>query len=72
VQILISDGLNANSLVWAFGIGKEPFASLGFVNQKPFLGGVALIIWTLIAGLIIPQVGRRRGFGLTAWRLGSG
>jgi hypothetical protein len=49
-QILIS---TISFAVWVFGIGG-PFASIDFIRQRPFLGGVVLIIWTLIAGLIVP------------------
>jgi hypothetical protein len=49
-QILVS---TISFAVWVFGLGG-PFTSLEIVRAKPALGGVALIIWTLIAGLIVP------------------
>jgi hypothetical protein len=49
-QILVS---TISFIVWVFGLGG-PFTSIPLVRQKPALGGVALIIWTLIAGMIVP------------------
>lgn len=49
-QIIVS---TISFAVWAFGLGG-PFASLAFVQGRPYLGGVALLVWTLVAGLIVP------------------
>lgn len=49
-QILIS---TVSFAVWVFGLGG-PFNSLAFVSRQPAIGGVVLIIWTLVAGLIVP------------------
>jgi hypothetical protein len=49
-QILIS---TISFVVWVFGLGG-PFTSWEFVRQKPSIGGVVLIVWTLIAGNLIP------------------
>jgi hypothetical protein len=49
-QIIIS---TISFIVWVLGIGG-PFESLAFVNNTPAIGGVVLIIWTLVAGMIVP------------------
>jgi hypothetical protein len=49
-QILVS---TISFAVWVFGLGG-PFTSLELVRAKPAIGGVALIIWTLVAGRIVP------------------
>ena len=49
-QIIVS---TVSFAVWVFGLGG-PFASLDIVRSRPYLGGVALLVWTLIAGLIVP------------------
>ena len=41
-------------IVWVFAIGG-PFAAQGW--YEPYLGSVALILWTPLAGLIIPKEG---------------
>lgn len=50
-QIIVS---TISFAVWVFGLGG-PFASLAFVQGRPYLGGVALLVWTLVAGLIVPS-----------------
>ncbi len=49
-QIIVS---TVSFAVWVFGLGG-PFTSLDIVKSRPYLGGVALLVWTLIAGLIVP------------------
>lgn len=49
-QILVS---TISFIVWVFALGG-PFQSLTAVSGRPYLGGIVLIIWTLIAGLIAP------------------
>jgi hypothetical protein len=41
-------------IVWVFGFPNGPFATLSFYQSNKYLGGVVLIIWTLIVGLIVP------------------
>lgn len=49
-QILIS---MVSFAVWVFAL-SGPFASIKAIAARPALGGIALIIWTLVAGLIVP------------------
>jgi hypothetical protein len=49
-QILVS---TISFIVWVFAIGG-PFQYFGAVSARPYLGGIVLIIWTLVAGLIAP------------------
>jgi hypothetical protein len=41
-------------IVWVFAIGG-PFSAQGW--YEPYFGSVALILWTALAGLIIPKEG---------------
>jgi hypothetical protein len=49
-QILISI---VSFVVWVLAIGG-PFQYFQAVSARPYLGGIVLIIWTLVAGLIAP------------------
>jgi hypothetical protein len=49
-QIIVS---TISFAVWVFGLGG-PFTSLAFMKGRPYLGGVALLVWTLVAGQIVP------------------
>lgn len=49
-QILLS---TVSFIVWVLGLGG-PWEYFAAVRERPFLGGVVLIIWTLVAGLLVP------------------
>jgi hypothetical protein len=50
IQILIS---TLSYVVWVFALGG-PFDYFAAIRSRPYLGGTVLIIWTIIAGLIVP------------------
>ena len=55
-QIAIS---TVSFIVWVFALGG-PFQYFEAVSARPYLGGVVLIIWTLVAGLIAPPEAEER------------
>ena len=46
-------------IVWVFALGG-PFQYFEAVSTRPYLGGVVLIVWTLVAGLIAPPEAEER------------
>lgn len=49
-QILVS---TISFVVWVFALGG-PFTQLEFYMSRPYIGGLVLLIWTIIAGFINP------------------
>jgi len=44
----------AGFLVWAFALGGEPFASLGWYGDMPYLGSIVLVVFMLAAATVVP------------------
>ena len=44
----------AGFLVWAFALGGEPFARLGWYADMPYLGSIVLVVFTLAAATVVP------------------
>ncbi|HKI56112.1 MAG TPA: hypothetical protein VKB31_03080 [Trueperaceae bacterium] len=52
MQVVIA---TASFLVWAFALGNEPFASLGWYMAMPYLGSIVLVVFTLAVAGLVPK-----------------